>query len=282
MSSPEWFQRWFGDDYKRLYPHRDGTQATAQTEALLAAVRRVRAASVASAAAAPAAESTTSLVPAAPLSVLDVGCGAGRHLAALRAQAGVRAVGIDLSRVLLRDARRAGLAVARADMRRLPFADARFDVVASFFTSFGYFATADEDAATLREFVRVTRPGGFLFLDLPNRQAVVRDLVPADTATLPGRRVEMTRAVEGDVVVKRIVILSDDGETTYHEERVRLYELSALAPLFARAGLEIAGMMGDEHGAPFDPATSPRMSLLLHRTAVAEAGDHARAEGEAR
>lgn len=277
MSSPEWFQRWFGDDYKRLYPHRDATQAAAQTDALLAAVHRLHAASAAT-----PASPATAAVGAAPLSVLDIGCGAGRHLAALRARAGVRAVGIDLSPVLLRDARGSGLAVARADMRRLPFADARFDVVASFFTSFGYFATADEDAAALREFVRVTRPGGVLFLDLPNRQAVVRGLVPADTATLPGRRVDMTRTLEGDVVVKRIVIVSDDGETACHEERVRLYELAALAPVFARAGVDIVGMMGDEHGAPFDPAASPRMSLLLRRVEATEAEGRDRAEGMGR
>ncbi len=249
MSSPEWFQRWFGDEYKRLYPHRDGRQAASQTEALLASVQRFR----------PVASSHP------PLSVLDVGCGAGRHLASLRAHAGVRAVGVDLSRVLLGDARGLGLAVARADMRRLPFADERFDLVASFFTSFGYFATAAEDAATLREFTRVTRPGGFLFLDLPNKAVVVRGLVPADAATLPGRRVEMTRTVEGDVVVKRIVIVFDDGETEYHEERVRLYDLPTLEPLFARLGVEVAGVTGDEHGAPFDAVSSPRMSLLLRR-----------------
>ncbi|HLU70121.1 MAG TPA: methyltransferase domain-containing protein [Fibrobacteria bacterium] len=249
MSSREWFKRWFGDDYKRLYPHRDGSQAVAQTAALLDAARRVR-----------------SVFPSqAPLSVLDIGCGAGRHLAALRAHADVRAVGVDLSPVLLRDARSTGLAVARADMRRLPFADAGFDLVASFFTSFGYFATADEDATTLLEFTRVTRPGGLLFLDLPNRDVVVRDLVPADTITLPGRRVEMTRTVEEDVVVKRILIVSGDGETGHHEERVRLYDLPTLDPVLARAGLDVIGVMGDEHGAAFEPATSPRMSLLLRR-----------------
>lgn len=251
MSAREWFQRWFGDEYKRLYPHRDGMQAKAQTDALLAAVHRVRLASPASA--------------HPPLEVLDIGCGAGRHLAALRARDDVRAFGLDLSRVLLRDARRAGLTVARADMRKLPVADGRFDLVASFFTSFGYFATAAEDEATLGEFTRVTRPGGFLFLDLPNKEFVVRDLVPADETVLPGRRVEMTRTLEGDVVVKRIVIVFDDGETEYHEERVRLYDFAALTPVLERAGLDVIDTLGDEYGAPFDLGASPRMSLLLRR-----------------
>lgn len=248
MKSPEWFKRWFGDEYKRLYPHRDGAQAAAQTAALLAAVRSLR---------------TPDSAP--PLSLLDIGCGAGRHLASLDGRDDVRAVGVDLSPVLLRDARSRDLNVARADMRRLPFADDRFDVVASFFTSFGYFATADEDAATLLEFTRVVKPGGFLFLDLPHKAVVIRDLVPTESSAAPGRRVEVTRALEGDVVVKRIVIMSDNGETEYHEERVRLYELPNLEPVFARVGLHVVKMFGDERGAEFVPGTSPRMSLLLRR-----------------
>lgn len=256
MKSPEWFTRWFGDEYKRLYPHRDGAQAAAQTAALLAAVQSLRM---------PQASAPQ------PLSLLDIGCGAGRHLASLRArEREVRATGVDLSPVLLRDARAQKLTVARADMRRLPFPDARFDVVASFFTSFGYFASADEDAAALLEFARVVKPGGFLFLDLPNKAVVIRDLVPAESGAPSGRRVEVTRALEGDVVVKRIVIVFDDGETEYHEERVRLYDLSALEPVFARAGLRVAKILGDERGAAFTPETSPRMSLLLQRLPAAE------------
>ena len=46
----------------------------------------------------------------------------------------------------------------RADAMRLPFADASFDVVTM---SFGLRNVADPDAA-LREFLRVTRPGGRL------------------------------------------------------------------------------------------------------------------------
>lgn len=261
----EWFARWFGEDYKRLYPHRDEAEAAAQADSLLRA-------------AAP-------FFPASPRGlrdVLDVGCGAGRHLRALRAR-GLSACGIDLSRVLLRDARRVARddgrvvesPVARADMRRLPFGDARFDLVTCFFTTFGYFDSHAEDLDELRELRRVVRPGGLLFLDLANPVVVRRDLVPFERVEAGGLRAEVSRRIEGDRVIKRIRILRGDrgGEARegdrdeIQEERVRLYGREDLGASLGRLGLGILAVIGNERGAAFDPETSPRMSFLLRRDA---------------
>jgi SAM-dependent methyltransferase len=277
MSAQEWFERWFGEEYKRLYPHRNNEQAALQVGALLQAAHAAWTLN---------ASVDIRVVPGIR-NILDVGCGAGRHLAALRKagkagkvasqgsalETGVRTVGIDLSPVMLRDARAAGLPVARADMRRLPFADGVFDLVACFFTSFGYFATPGEDAEALAEFTRVLRPGGLLFLDLPNRDTVVRGLVAAEVVESGGRRVDITRTFEGDMVVKRIRIrdtdAGQDGDGDVFEERVRLYSLAAIGPVLGHLGLEIVTVLGDERGAAFDPAASPRMSLLLRSPAEA-------------
>jgi SAM-dependent methyltransferase len=252
---PEWFARWFGEDYKRLYPHRDEAQASGQVDSLL----RV---------AAPFFLSSSS----APRTALDVGCGAGRHLRAMRAR-GVAAFGIDLSAVLLGDARdtfRAGSQgaspVARADMRRLPFGDGCFDLVACFFTTFGYFDSHEEDLDSLRELRRVARPSGLVFLDLPNAAVVRRDLVASERVESRGLRAEVTRRLEGDRVIKRIRILRDKGDEI-HEERVRLYERDALGASLGRLGLSVVAVLGDERGAAFDSEQSPRMSLLLRRDA---------------
>jgi SAM-dependent methyltransferase len=245
----EWFERWFGEEYKALYPHRDEAQAETQVRAVLGAATRAG-------------------LP--PGRVLDIGCGAGRHLRAFR-RAGIAAFGADLSPVLLKDARDAGLDVVRADMRALPFQDHAFQLVTCFFTSFGYFATAEEDAAALAGFRRLAAPGGFLFLDLPNAAHVAAHLVPGETIELAGRAVEVTRRLEGDAVVKSIRILSsmdsmrseaDSGDCAF-EERVRLYPPERIEPILRELGLETAAVFGDEHGAPFDPAVSSRMSLLL-------------------
>lgn len=238
-----WFARWFGEDYKRLYPHRDEAEASAQVDSLLRAAAPIFSAS-----------------PRGMREVLDVGCGAGRHLRALRAR-GLSAFGIDLSAVLLHDAPRA---VARADMRRLPFPDDRFDLVACFFTTFGYFDSHAEDFDVLRELRRVVRPGGLLFLDLANPVVVHRDLVSFERVEADGLRAEVSRRIEGDRVIKRIRILRA-GDEVIHEERVRLYDRDALGVSLGRLGLSVAGVLGDERGGPFDPQASPRMSLLARR-----------------
>jgi SAM-dependent methyltransferase len=95
--------------------------------------------------------------------ILDCGCGTGHNLSMLR-QFG-RAVGIDLTWTGLFYAQASGeRAVAQATAARLPFADARFDVVTSFDVI--YSLDDDTEAAALREMFRVLRPGGYLVLNV--------------------------------------------------------------------------------------------------------------------
>jgi SAM-dependent methyltransferase len=97
--------------------------------------------------------------------VLEVGCGAAQCARWLAGQGVAGVVGVDLSRRQLQHARRideeTGVRVptALADARRLPFADAAFDVVCS---AFGALPFLPDAAAALAEWARVLRPGGRL------------------------------------------------------------------------------------------------------------------------
>lgn len=111
--------------------------------------------------AAAAAEAVLSLVPAPARELLDVACGTGivtRRFAAARA--GLRVTGADLSPSMTRMAvARLPGAVVRADSRRLPFGDARFDAVASVWLL--HLMPGPEDVrAVVAECARVLRPGG--------------------------------------------------------------------------------------------------------------------------
>lgn len=120
-------------------------------------------------------------LPPGPLGrLLDIGTGTGRMLELLAPRAET-AVGIDLSREMLALARArlaaAGLgrcALRQADMARLPFRAASFDLaVLSMVLHY-----ADDPAAVLAEAARVLAPGGTL---------AVIDLAPHDDAALMRR-----------------------------------------------------------------------------------------------
>ena len=159
---PEWFEEWFGEEYLRLYPHRDDADA----ERIAELIRR-----------------TVDWRPG--IRVLDVGAGAGRH-ARVFAAAGAWCVGLDLSAVLLRRARQtAATPLVRGDMRRLPFRPRSFDLVVNLFTSFGYFAHDDEHAAVIASLARSLVSGGTLVVDFLNADTVLAYVAARDRADHP-------------------------------------------------------------------------------------------------
>ena len=93
--------------------------------------------------------------------VLDVACGTG-VVAVTAGQRGARVRGLDLSPVLLEDARRnaalvkADIEFREGDAEALPYKDGEFDVVLS---QFGHMFAPRPDVA-LREMLRVLKPGG--------------------------------------------------------------------------------------------------------------------------
>ena len=237
----EWFREWFGDAYLSLYPHRDEEEARAAVRLFVAAAR-----------------------PKPEGRVLDLACGAGRHLAHLE-RAGFAAIGIDLSAPLLREARRLigpAARLVRGDMRQLPFHDGSFDAVASFFTSFGYFVSEAEDRKVAGEIRRVLRPGGVFLLDYLNAAHVRDTLVLTDESRIGERIVRQTRWLEGGSVVKRIEISSPDGggPAIYHE-RVRMYEPADLTRLLEAHGLTTRERFGSYRGEPHADS-SPRLLLV--------------------
>lgn len=95
--------------------------------------------------------------------ILDIGCGTGAMLDELKPFGPV--VGADFSPEALQFCvtRGAPAALARADVRRLPFADGAFDVV----TAMDIIEHIDDDKAASSEIFRVLKPGGRLFVTVP-------------------------------------------------------------------------------------------------------------------
>jgi SAM-dependent methyltransferase len=176
--------------------------------------------------------------------VLDLCCGKGRHTRALRAL-GFQVVGLDLQ----------PLGDAQADMRALPFRAASFDAVVSFFSSFGYLESDDEDAQVLREVSRVLKPGGALFLDLLNREHALGGFVSSvqrveEDGTLVAEQ-RSWDARRGRLTTGFVIVDPGGARRDSLGHSLRLYTLTELDRLFAQAGLALQANHGSFHGEPF-------------------------------
>jgi SAM-dependent methyltransferase len=227
---PEWFEEWFGEEYLHLYPHRDDADA----DRLVALLRRA-------------------LPWREGLRVLDVACGAGRHLAALE-RAGAVPFGFDLSAALLRRARTAtARPLVRADMRQIPFRPRSMDLTVNLFTSFGYFAADEEHADALGQMLATVRPGGWFVLDFLNAEHVRSALVLSETADYGGVEVQIRREITPDQRFVRKSIECADGRR--FEERVRLLGADDLERMIVAHGARLVGRFGSYAGAPLHGGT---------------------------
>jgi len=241
-SAPEadWFEEWFGVDYLRIYQHRDETDAVRAIDLIQSNLpgRRIE-------------------------SVLDLGCGAGRHTRLLEERWWT--VGLDLSMSLLRVARREteGSPYVRADMRELPFGPDSFDLVVNLFTSFGYFDDDREHARVLGCVGAVMTPGGTLVIDFLNAAQVRDSLVPYDERIENGITIEQRRQISPDnrFVEKRITLRERGKE---YIERVRLLSPKDLERMLITAGFQVVKVFGDYEGGNWSE-TSPRSIMFASR-----------------
>jgi len=233
----EWFERWFGEEYIALYPHRNAAEA----ERVVSLIDRTIGSKRVS-------------------RVLDLACGAGRHSKVLCRRWWT--AGLDLSEVLLRLAHREGVeaALVRGDMRILPFRDGAFDLVVNLFTSFGYFGDDESHLHVVREVSRVTCEGGGFALDFLNTARLRNDLVPYDEREIGGQIVEQRREIseDGRYVIKKICLRGTGKEFT---ERVRLFDPGDLNAMMTAAGFKIAAVYGNYDGDALTP-DSPRAIMF--------------------
>ncbi len=236
----DWFKSAFGSLYPVIYAHR--TVEAAAPEARFAAI-------------------AVSLKPTDH--ALDLCCGTGRHLVTLQ-ETGALLTGLDYSSDLLARARNQllpGVSLVRSDMRRLPF-NSSFDVVFSFFTSFGYFADEEDNYQAAREMARAIKPGGRFFLDYLNpvniqnrlRETTTRQ---ADRFTIHERRwIDLTTRR----INKRIEVRQLNRSIWEGFESVCLYSYEDLSGMLLNAGLRVRTCWGDYSGAVYG-GDSPRMIL---------------------
>ncbi|MCC6626163.1 MAG: class I SAM-dependent methyltransferase [Chloroflexi bacterium] len=158
--------------------------------------------------------------------VLDLACGTGTAVAAWADQ-GYTAMGLDLSRAMLLEARwrydQSGLPWLHADLRQLPVATASVDLVTAFYDSVNYLTTTADLQQFMAEAARVLRREGRVVFDLNTPQTlqehwtgVCHAQVGADLATV--WRGEWRAAEEISSLRATFFVRGDDGRWDRFDE----------------------------------------------------------------
>ncbi len=212
-----------------------------------------------------------------PRSLLDLGCGSGRHLAALD-ESGLELAGCDPSAAMLALARgrlpRAELVQARASTARLA---RRFDLVTMLFAVLSYVVDDDELAATLRNVRAHLAPGGLFLAEVWYGPAVLRE-PPEDreaTVTVGSARYRRRATTRHDPLRQQARVTyeieksaaSGAERVTSETHALRYFFPRELASLVRDAGLELVTLGSYPEGAPLPAEPRSYSALLVARAA---------------
>jgi SAM-dependent methyltransferase len=184
----------------------------------------------------------TGLVPG--MRVLDVPCGTGR-IAKRLAVRGFDVIGVDVTERFLDEARAAGVAVERMDMRDLPFED-EFEVALCMWGSFGYFDD-EGNLAQARAARRALHPGGRYLIDTVCVEALVPNFRDRDEFEASDIRVLQHRRYlpdAGRIETEWIFVRGDDRHV--QTSSIRVYTLDELTDLLLEAGFASFTALDDE------------------------------------
>lgn len=223
-----WFNKWFNEDYLKLYSHRSMEEAFDQVHALAKLLDLKKSASI-----------------------LDLACGTGRHSIAF-AEMGYSVVGVDLSSILISKARKRAkkskpLQVEFIVQNMFDLSDlGQFDLIVNLFTSFGYFDSDEKNASIFDVVSKHLKPNGYFILDYLHPFQVVSTLIPKEIRIIDQEHVLITRKVEEGSVIKTISFPGRD-----YQERVKLYNREQIEIMMAKKGLSVVSVFNDYQGNPW-------------------------------
>jgi SAM-dependent methyltransferase len=190
-------------------------------------------------------------------SVLDMGCGPGRHSLEL-ARRGYQVTGVDRTRYFLDQAR------ARADQEGLNVefmeGDIRdfsrpgaFDAALSMFTTFGYFADPEENLSVLSGIFHSLKEGGSFILEMTGKEVLARIFQERDWEEHGELLLLEERKILRDWswVENRWILIDGERRTEYNVSHW-IYSASEIQSMLEGCGFSNVSFYGALDGSPYD------------------------------
>jgi len=242
-SKNDWFKTWFNTPYYHLlYRNRDEKEAHQFIDRLCDQLQLPQGASI-----------------------LDVGCGKGRHANYLHS-IGFNVTGIDLAANSIAEAKEMetmGLSYYVHDMR-IPFQDSAFDCALNLFTSIGYFEKLADNEKAIGSCSTALKTKGILVIDFLNAERVVKNLIPLETKQVGNICFELQRSYDQGRIIKKITVI-DGNEKHHYEEQVSALGLEDFRTYFSVSGMELISLFGNYNLDEFDNANSDRLIMVAQK-----------------
>lgn len=239
-----WFEEWFDSPlYEKLYANRNMDEAEQLADLIEKEIPK---------------NSNPSL--------LDLGCGRGRHSITL-AERGYRVTGVDLSEKAIAKAKRITsekklpIDFISGDMR--DHLEKKFDAILNLFTTFGYFLEDEENARVIENISGMLKPNGTVLIDFFNAHLVEKTLVKEESGSFKELNFKIERKIENGMVFKKINFSGSSlSEEVEYLERVKLYDLNWFKKVLFESGLILEKVYGDYSGGHFEVENSPRLIMI--------------------
>jgi cyclopropane fatty-acyl-phospholipid synthase-like methyltransferase len=202
-------------------------------------------------------------------SVLDMGCGVGRHSLEL-ARRGFTVTGVDRTHVYLKNAEEQASAekldieFIQADMRNFQRIK-EYDAVVSMFTTFGYFETQAENEQVLININNALKSPGVLIMEMMGKEVLARIFRERGWQQIGKYYFLEERSISRDWswVENRWILI---GEDEHYEVEIShwVYSAAELQAMLMASGFKDVQFYGDLAGSPYD-TTANRLVAVAQK-----------------
>lgn len=242
-SKKEWFSEWFNSPYYHiLYQNRDEKEA----EYFLRNV-------------------VNKLTFLPEHRIIDLACGKGRHAIYLNSL-GFDVTGVDLASQSIEFASTFANNRLHFEVQDLRFLTTSkpYDIALNLFTSFGYFASLEEDELVVKNIYAALKPKGVLLIDFMNVDCVIQNLVERESKTIDSIQFHISKWVENGFIHKKIEVI-DNTCTFEFIEKVQALQLHHFNDILTKQNFAIVDTFGNYALEPYKPGASERLIIVAQK-----------------